>query len=68
MGALQPIQRRHLGDRVSKFTISVLLRRPRIEVSPLSLCDSPVRPVRPQFLGCELNSWQMLWMILGTNL
>lgn len=24
--------------------------------------------VRPQFRGWELNSWQMFWMILGTNL
>lgn len=49
---LQPIQRCHLGNRVSKFTISVLLRQPRIKVS----LDNPLPPPAPSVsgLGVEL--------------
>lgn len=54
-GVLQPIQHHHLGGAVWIYT-------------PCSVNKGPGQDVRPQFLGRELNSWQMLWMILGTNL
>ena len=62
MAALQPIHRRHLGDRVSKFTISVLLRRPRIKTSLLTPPRaSPSRPTSVSGLGVELLADVVWW-------